>query len=96
MYTLALTVIKNVKAMTESKLTKKYEGKATYQITIQGKVDPNFIERFSGFSVTHIETESKTLSTLTGKIEDQEALSGLLNVLFDYQYKIISVLKLDN
>lgn len=82
--------------MTTSKLIKKYEGKATYQITIQGKVDPNFIARFSGFYVTHIETESKTLSTLTGKIEDQEALSGLLNILFDHQHKIISVLKLDN
>ena len=82
--------------MTESKLTKKYEGKATYQITIQGKVEPNFIERFSGFSVSHIETESKTFSSLSGKIEDQEALSGLINILFDHQYKIVSVLKLDN
>ncbi len=82
--------------MAISKLIKDYEGNATYQITIQGKIDPTFIHQLSGFSVTHIETESKTLSSLTGRIEDQEALSGLLNILFDHRYPVISVMKIDN
>ncbi len=82
--------------MSASKLIKDYEGEATYQITVQGKVDPLFFHRLNSFSVTHTETESKTLSTLTGKIADQEALSGLLNILFDHQYAVISVMKIDS
>jgi hypothetical protein len=82
--------------MTASKLIKDYEGEATYQIIVRGKVDPLFIHRINSFSVTHIESERKTLSTLTGKIADQEALSGLLNILFDHQFPVISVMKIDN
>ncbi len=82
--------------MTTSNLIKEYKGKATYQITVQGKVDPVFMHLLNSFSVTHIETERKTLSTLTGEIEDQEALIGLLNILIDHQYSVISVMKINN
>ncbi len=81
--------------MTTSKLIKDYEGRATYQITVRGKVDPLFIQRLNSFSVTHIESERAILSTLTGEIDDQEALSGLLNILFDHRFPVISVMKID-
>lgn len=81
--------------MTTKELINDYEGQATYQITVQGKVDPHFIHRLNDFAVTHTKTRTKTLSTLTGKIIDQEALSGLLNILFDHRYDVISVLKID-
>ena len=81
--------------MTATELIEDYEEQATYQITVQGKVDPSFINRLNDFVVTHTETKNKTLSTLTGKIIDQEALSGLLNILFDHRYDVISVLKID-
>lgn len=81
--------------MTATELIEDYEEQATYQITVQGKVDPLFINRLNDFVVTHTETKNKTLSTLTGKIIDQEALSGLLNILFDHRYDVISVLKID-
>lgn len=81
--------------MSATELIEDYEGQATYQITVQGKVDPLFINRLNDFVVTHTETKNKTLSTLTGKIIDQEALSGLLNILFDHRYDVISVLKID-
>ena len=81
--------------MTTTELINDYEGQATYQITVQGKVDPLFMNRFNGFVVTHTETSEKTLSTLTGRIIDQAALSGLLNILFDLRYDVISVMKID-
>lgn len=81
--------------MTATELIHDYDGQTTYQITVQGKVDPDFINRFNDFAVTHTESRDKTLSTLTGKIVDQEALSGLLNILFDHRYEVISVLKID-
>jgi len=43
----------------------------------------------------HTVTSNKTLSTLTGNMEDQEALSGVLNILFDNRYSIISVMKIE-
>jgi len=76
-------------------LIENYKGHATYQITVQGKVDPKFMNKLNKLSVIHTETKERILSTITGEIEDQEALSGILNILVDYQYAIISVTKID-
>jgi len=76
-------------------LIKNYEGQATYQITVQGRVDPEFMKKLNTLTVTHTETKDRTLSTLTGEIVDQESLNGLLNILFDHRYNVISVMKID-
>jgi len=81
--------------MEKIKFIKIDKGKATYQILVWGKVDPKFICRHINLSVTHTETKDRTLSTLTGEIEDQEALSGLINMLIDHQYKVISVMNIE-
>jgi len=81
--------------MVQTEFIKNYEGRATYQITIKGKVDPVFMNRLNNLSVSHTETTDQTLSTLTGEIADQEALNGLLNILFDHQYPVISLMKID-
>ena len=76
-------------------LIEKYEGTATYQITVRGNVDPKFMGQFNNLVVTHTKTKDHTLSTLTGEIKDQEALSGILNMLFDNRYAVISVSKIE-
>jgi len=81
--------------MKKNDIIKKYKGKATYQIQVWGRVDPEFIQRHNNLSVTHTETKDRTLSTLTGEIEDQEALSGLINMLIDHQYKVHSVMNIE-
>jgi len=81
--------------MKPPKLIKNYKGPATYQITVNEKVDPEFISRYNNLNVTHAKSSDKVLSILTGEITDQEALSGILNILFDHQYDIISVIKID-
>lgn len=81
--------------MEPSILIKSFNGPATYQITVGGKVDPDSMSRLNSFKVTHTETSSQTLSTLTGMVVDQEALSGLLNILFDNRYEVISLMKID-
>ena len=73
----------------------KNKGKSTYQIVVRGKVDPNFIMKINSLEVIHTEIKGETASTLTGTIEDQEALSGLLNILIDHRYEVISVLQID-
>ena len=82
--------------MNSTDLIKNFEGPATYQITVQGKVDPEFMKQHNKLTVTHTEAKDKTLSTLTGEIVDQEFLNGLLNILFDHQYSVISVMKIDH
>ncbi len=81
--------------MEPKEIINNYKGQATYQITVQGKVDPEFMNKLNNLSVTHTETKDQILSTLTGEFEDQEALSGILNVLVDYRYSIISVTKIN-
>jgi len=81
--------------MEKTEIVKNYKGFATYQITVQGKVDSKNMSLFNNFVVIHSETKDNIFSTLTGRIKDQEALSGILNILFDHQYPVISVIKID-
>lgn len=81
--------------MVQKELIKGYKGPATYQITVKGKVDPDFMNRLNNLAVSHTETRDQTLSTLTGEIADQEALNGLLNILFDHQFSVISLMKIN-
>jgi len=81
--------------METKELIKNYSGKSTYQIVVRGKVDPKFISRRYNLSVRHTEAKDQILSTLTGEIRDQEALSGIINLLVDNQYIVISVINID-
>ena len=81
--------------MENTEFIKNHHGRATYQITVQGKVDPKYMSQLNNLSVTHTVTSSQTLSTLTGEIVDQEDLSGILNTLFDNRYAVISVSKIE-
>lgn len=81
--------------MDATEIIKKYKEKSTYQIVVRGKVDPNFMMQLNNLSVTHTDIKRETASTITGLFEDQEALSGLLNILVDYQYEVISVMQID-
>ena len=80
--------------MMDNDLQNSFTGSATYQITVEGKVDKEYIQKVSGLSVTHTQLKDHTLSTLTGEIIDQAALSGIINILVDYRYSVISVTKI--
>jgi hypothetical protein len=81
--------------MLNEELVKTYNGPSTYQITVDGTVDEPFIKGINGMSVTHNQLKNKILSTLTGELRDQSALNGILNTLYDYQFTVISVMKLE-
>jgi hypothetical protein len=80
--------------MENPELLKHYRGKATYQIMVQGKVEPNYLSRLNKLTVSHTEIDGKVFSTLTGKIVDQEALNGIISILINHQYSVISVMKI--
>jgi len=81
--------------MDSAKLVKGFKGNATYQITVSGMVSAKYMSQLNELTVAHTETSTQTFTTITGKIVDQEALNGLLNILFDNQYEVISVMKID-
>ena len=76
-------------------LIEEYDGRATYQIMVRGRVDSNFIKNTTDVEISHQEIGDVTYSNLYGEFQDQEALSGLLYVLIDNRYTVISVTRVD-
>ena len=67
-----------------------------YQIKIQGSIDPSWSEWFNRMEVS-LETgrEAAPVTTFTGPVEDQAALRGILNHLWDLNLTILSVIQLE-
>ncbi len=72
-----------------------FQSKATYQITIEGKVDPFLVEMLpSFFEITYAKSEEKDISSLIGRVEDQAQLRGILNTIYNTRMTVISVFKI--
>ena len=82
--------------MQNGDLIKTYAGPATYQITVEGKVNEEYLQNISGLSVSTTELKGHSISVLTGEIIDQSALSGIINLLVDNRYSVITVIKIEN
>ena len=67
-----------------------------FQISVSGYLDDMWSSRLSGMLISHYESEEGECSLLTGGVRDQSELFGVLNTLNDYQFKIISVIKINN
>jgi hypothetical protein len=57
------------------------------EITIKGRIDPNWSEWFEDLTITHVDDET----VLTGAVADQAALYGLLARLRDLGLSLVSV-----
>ncbi|HOU13651.1 MAG TPA: hypothetical protein PKZ84_11090 [Anaerolineae bacterium] len=64
------------------------EKREFYHIRVEGYLDPSWSEWLGGLTLTHIENGETLLS---GFIEDQTALHGLLNKIRDMNLPLISV-----
>jgi hypothetical protein len=65
-----------------------------YQIVVEGHLDEKWSARMAGLSFDYTNTESISITTLTGKVTDQSELNGVLNALHNNRMKVLSVLKL--
>jgi len=65
---------------------------AIYKIVVQGKIANELSDSMVGLQI-NVEkgVGKKYFSTLIGEINDQAALSGLLNMLYDMHITVISV-----
>ena len=65
---------------------------ATYQIKVQGRLDEDWSDWFSGMTVTvECQEDGPTITTLTGIVPDQAALHGLLNRIRDLNLPLLDV-----
>jgi len=67
------------------------QGAAFYRIRVRGELDPNMSDRFEGL---HIENtyrkDGRAETVLEGRLDDQSALSGVLNALYDLHLPVVS------
>ena len=72
------------------------ETPSSYQIRVQGAIDPNWLDMLGGMRAGKDSTTGKgTVTTLVGRLADQAALSGVLKTLYDLRIPILSVENLD-
>jgi hypothetical protein len=68
---------------------------ATYQIKVQGRIDPSMSDLLGGMTISPGKVEADHLvTTLRGKLGDQAALAGVLNTLYELQLPVLSVMRL--
>ena len=80
--------------MTSEKTTSEFSFRkpAVYKIIVQGEMDENWSDRLGGMQISVTREEDNQPQTeLIGRINDQAALSGVLNTLYDFQFTIISL-----
>ena len=65
---------------------------AVYKIKVSGDLSENWSERLGGLQINVDRSQNKeAVSTLIGQINDQSALSGVLNTLYELHFSIVSV-----
>ena len=65
---------------------------AIYKIKVQGALNESWSERLGGMQITvERPIDDVPISVLVGRINDQSALSGVLNALYESHLTIISV-----
>ncbi len=70
----------------------KFEKPATYRIRVTGHIDDSLSDQLGGMVITRAFTsESRPITILVGHVQDQAALSGVLNELYELHLPLITV-----
>ena len=73
-----------------------FDHPATYQIIVEGRIDPTWSDRLEGMALFLNPVEAGSpLTTLEGELGDQAALAGVLNTLYELHLTVLSVKRLD-
>jgi len=78
--------------MTDAGNSYSFDRPSGYRICVQGVLDPSWSTRLEGL---HIETQfsvgAPSTTVLTGQLEDEAALNGVLAALYGLGFRLISV-----
>ena len=73
-----------------------FDRPATYQISVQGRIDPTMSDLLGGMTISPDSVEADhTVTTLCGELGDQASLAGVLNTLYEMHLTLLSVNRLD-
>ena len=65
---------------------------AFYRIRLEGLLDQSWAAEFGDMRIRHTRRAQKPpMTTIVGEVRDQAALSGLLNLVYNLGYPLISV-----
>jgi len=74
----------------------KFEAPASYRISVQGHLDNSWSDRLGGMVITRaFAAYEQPMTILIGHLNDQAALAGVMNALYDMHMPVISVELLD-
>jgi hypothetical protein len=69
-----------------------FDSPATYQIIVQGRIDPGWSDRLEGMQISRIMLSTGLpATTLEGKLSDQAGLAGVLDTLYELHQIILLV-----
>lgn len=64
---------------------------AIYRIRVRGRLDPGVSDRVAGMYIENLaRSDGMAESVLEGRLADQAALAGVLNVLYELHLPVIS------
>ena len=73
-----------------------FDQPATYQISVQGLIDPSMSGLLGGMTIyPDTEEANPTVTTLRGELNDQASLAGVLNTLYELHLTVLLVKRLD-
>ena len=75
----------------------KFEVPASYRIRVLGHLDDRWSDRLGGMVLTRAFTKNnRPMTILIGQLNDQAALSGVMNALYGLHLSIFSVELIDD
>ena len=73
-----------------------FDRPTTYQIIVQGRIDPTWSDRLEGVTISQPTVEEDPpVTTLEGELSDQAALAGVLNTLYELHLTVLSVKRME-
>ena len=72
------------------------DGPTVYRVRVRGRLGAEWSDRLEGMDITSESTGGSEESILVGRLQDQSALSGVLNTLYELHLPVISVTCLES
>jgi hypothetical protein len=74
-----------------------FDQPATYQINVLGRIDPTMSDLLGGMTICPDTVEAgHTVTSLCGELNDQSALAGVLNTLYELHLTVLMVKRLND
>lgn len=67
------------------------DDRANCRIRVHGFIGPQWSEYFQDLTISVSDEREQVVTTLAGEVEDQAALLGIINNLYQLSYPLISV-----